>query len=375
MLKLRGLSFDQRLLFAVACFSIWFFTLFFFTHGDHGLRAWISEWHHWDAEWYEKIWLYGYASDPRMLVFPPGYSYIIGSLSWIFGSTSLAAFSINILCLFIAGYFLSRFLAERYEVSFYLVLIFFYSLPLNYYAFCVYSDSVFLLLFALAVIGATDRSKDESRTQKLATAALLFFLPLIRLAAYPLAVWLLFRRWSAAVIFFTLGAWLFINYQITGDALHFIQAQSDFKMPEGGFLTGLNEVMRTVSSLPHFARGDSSGEHGEIYFWFQVGWLPLLSMVTLTLTALWYARRHEYLLATTIIVMLLFSRNQAFWRSVFRYDWPLMIFAAAPLLARINSNSKFFRLGQTLAFWGLVVLGFALQLIFAPRLHSGAWAF
>ena len=85
--------------------------------------------------------------------------------------------------------------------------------------------------------------------------------------------------------------------------------------------------------------------------------------------------RAEYLLALTILSILVLSHNQAFWRSAVRYDLPLIPFLCIPILSgaqTVNAASRYCRYA---VYTIIVLLQFSLQSVFARQFHEGGWSF
>jgi len=368
-------EFQKRLLFYFASFGIWFALLFVLTGGLTGL-PWIAGWHRWDSTWYVRIWKEGYTSDPKMMAFPPGYSWIIGPVSDLVGSFDLASLIVNSVAFLTAGILATEFICSRYAVSSTRFFIFFLSAPVAFYTFSVYSDAVFLLVFWTSLVVASKDPATMSPSEKWRAAVLLFFVPWIRLTGYALLIWTLFRRWFAFSVLATLTLWLSANAYFYGDPLHFLHIQQAFIMPKGSFLDGLSEACVSIFVInPYrFPRVDG-------HFWLQVAVFPVSSMILLFFTAGWFVRKKEFLIAATILAVMLFSRNQAFWRSVFRYDWPLMPLIAVPLLiewdsARSSTHMRaWLQFLRRTAFWILTGVCFLIQFEFAMRMHLGYWTF
>ena len=86
--------------------------------------------------------------------------------------------------------------------------------------------------------------------------------------------------------------------------------------------------------------------------------------------------------AATMVVFALFSRNQAHWRSVFRYDLPLNPLLILPWVHWFSDSKATSGLKKHLI-WGvagsfivvLLAVGLAIQLGIARRLHIGGWGF
>jgi len=359
-------------------FAAWL-TLLFAATGGFVNSNWLAGWRQWDAHWYVKIWREGYFSDPRMSVFPPGYSWLVGPLSELIGSFGLAALLINVTSLFVAAVLATEFCAKRFDISARAFFIFFLSIPITFYTFSIYSDAFFLLVFWGALLFALRDPVTMSRREKIVASIYLFLVPVVRLTGYALLIWVLFRRWFASTVLITFSILLYVNWDLFGDPLHFLHMQQKFTMPPGNLFDGFREAWVTLFRSNPFEMASR-----EAHIWLQVAFLPLASMVLLLLLAAYFAVTGEWLVAVTIATVLIFSRNQAFWRSAFRYDWPLLTLLAVPLLAKTGSEKKLQLFGQTLwpirflkrfSFVGLILIFAWLQIHLGIRMHQGAWSF
>ena len=346
-------------------FAAWIALIFLVTGGAHD-ADWAAHWKQWDSHWYEEIWTGGYRTDPRLLVFPPGYAYLIGFLSRLFSAAfGAVAAMVNLVALFAAAALIADWFAEQFEVSSYAQFAFVLSAPAAYFAFASYSDAVFMLLVWVALWLALSPRAPRGATAVAAQSGLLLVLPWVRLTGYALATWLLERRAAALATFASLAAWLAFNRTVSGDAFHFLRAQEIFAMPEGNFFSGLAwSFEQLVSNDLH---------DGYVASWLEFGLLPLLYLGALTGTAIWLARRGQGLLALTALSVLVLSHNQSVWRSVVRYDLPLVPVLSLPLLAGSGLLGNA-RLGKV-AFYALLAGQLALQCWFARLFHAGAWAF
>jgi hypothetical protein len=228
-----------------------------------------------------------------------------------------------------------------------------------------------MLLFWLALGLAVKPVCELARWQKTAAGALLFFAPWFRLTGFSLLIWILFKRWYATLVLIPLGLLLWANWLATGNALYFLSAQRSFVMPEGWLWHGL------IYHAQELFRPPPPWKVEESFFWLAGTVLPWVSLLLLGVSSTWLFRRRERLLAVTILAVALFSRNQAFWRSVLRYDLPLFPLMALPWIvwASARGNCSARRLVGAVVFLALIVAGFVLQSLFAGRMHGGAWTF
>jgi len=344
--------------------------IFFFATRGAGApsQSWLAGWRQWDARWYEQIWREGYpAADPRTLVFPPAYPYLIGSFSRFFPGSFLAtAVILNVAAFFASAVLISEWLSRKFAVSACLLFLFVLSAPAAYFAFTAYSDLVFMLMLWVLLWIALASPEPRGRKALIAQSALLFVLPWIRLTGYALASWLFARKAAAVAVLASLVLWLGFNRMIAGNAFYFLRAQELFGMPRGSFFQGF------ADSLLHLASDLSAGH---VTTWLEFGFLPLFYLGAITAAGWWLAKRHEGLLALSVLSILALSYNQGFWRSVVRYDLPLTPVLCLPLLAAAGSRSRMTSYFSRTAFYALMVGQFSLQIYFARVFHAGGWAF
>jgi len=346
-------------------FAGWMVLIFFVT-GGRSDPMWLAHWQRWDANWYEQIWSAGYRSDPKTLAFPPAFPYLMGIVAKIFSKSFLGtAVVLNLFAFFAAAAVISDWLSRKFGVSPYLLFAFTVSAPAAYFAFTSYSDVVFMLLLWVLLYIALDPKEPDSAKIVIAQALLLFLLPWVRLTGYALASWLLARRRAAFAVIAALALWLGFNRIVAGNPFYFLRAQETFAMQSGGFFQGLASSLAALLSyyLPN----------GYLVSWLQFGFLPLFYLAALTAVAIWLAKHGEGLLAITTLAILFLSHNQGAWRSVVRYDLPILPFLCLPLLGAAGSSPKSRWLKA--AFYLLLASQIALQLIFARSFHSGGWAF
>jgi hypothetical protein len=362
-----GLASRARFGFYLSVYLLWILLIFYSTGGTHASgQSWLAGWQRWDAHWYEQIWREGYpAADPRTLVFPPGYPVIVGIISELFRASFLAtAIVLNLAAFFCTAVLVSEWLSRKFAVSSPLLFVFVLSAPAAYFAFTAYSDVVFMLLLWVLLWLALAERVPGGYKSVIAQSLLLFVLPWIRLTGYALASWLLARRIVALAVLASLALWLGFNRMIAGSAFYFLRAQRLFAMPQGNFFQGLADSLIHVGS--DWSRGTS---------WLEFGFLPLFYLCALAAAAVWLAKRREGLLALSVVSILLFSYNQGFWRSVVRYDLPLVPVLCLPLLVTAKSWTGVASYVSRAAFYALVLGQFSLQIYFARLFHAGGWAF
>lgn len=347
-------------------FLVWVILMFFVT-ARPAFHTWLADWKRWDAIWYEQIWLKGYpASDPRALVFPPGYSYLVGILAKLFSASFIGtAMVLNLVAFFATAALISDWFSQKFRVSPYLLFGFTLSAPASYIAFTSYSDIVFMLLLWVLLWRMLSSEQKSGRKPLIAQSLMLLVIPWIRLTGYALASWLLDRKVAAFAVIGSLALWLGFNRVVAGSPFYFLNAQEMFGMPEGNFFQGLfSSVARLFSNDLH---------NGFVTSWVQFAFLPLFYFGALTGAAIWLARRKEGLLTITVLSILILSHNQSVWRSVIRYDLPILPVLCLPLLvtSRSRTTANVFKA----AFYLLMAGQFALQFYFARVFHSGGWAF
>jgi hypothetical protein len=347
-------------------FLAWVLTIFFVTSGSTD-PSWLANWERWDANWYKQIWLMGYsASDPRTLVFPPGYPLLVGIISKLFFASFLGtAIVLNLAAFFTTATLISDWFSRRFGISPYLLFGFILSAPTCYFVFTSYSDIVFMLLLWVLLWLALSPSRRRGPGNLIAQSLILLVLPWIRLTGYALASWLLDRRLAALAVFVSLALWFGFNRMIAGSPFYFLHAQELFAMPGGNFFQGLSASLEQLFS--------NDLRNGFVTPWLQLALLPLFYLCVFTAAGIWLAKKGEGLLAITVFSILFLSHNQGVWRSAVRYDLPLFPVLCLPLL--VTSGSRATSLGLKAAFCLLIAGQFALQFYFARMFHSGAWTF
>lgn len=344
----------------------------FFTMNDVVTQGWLEAWNRWDAGWYYQIWKDGWGHDPHTLVFMPLFAWVAGGLAdRTTASFALAALLINLPCFTLAGVIAAEYLGRRFEVSWWGIFLFHLCAPAGFFAFVPYSDALFYLLFWLAIVIL--ESPPPTWRERLAQKSLMLLLPFARLTGFALVIWALFRRWSALAVLVSFALVCWINHRITGDAFYFLHTQVEFAMPDGWFADGLAAAVSeclTPPLNPNF-RLD----------WMTTALLPVLSTMLIVLALFWYAFKRQWFFVATIFAVAFFSRNQTFWRSVVRYDLPLVPLLAVPWLAWTRRGAAAgagggFRSSLALAAIGaLLAIGLALELGLGRRFHLGFWAF
>ncbi len=351
----------------LALYALWLLVFYFFTSG--GTDIWLYNFYRWDSNWYMSIMMEGYAPlEHQALAFPPGYPWLVLALSSVIPADKfIIASAINIVAYFfalaLAVELLSKILQIRSRYVFFTLLL---STPTAYFVFAIYTDMLFMCMFwgllTLALL------HPKSKKSLAAQAALLIAMPWVRIAGYSLFSWLLLKRWVVLVLVIPAIAWLGFNYYIAGDALFFIKVQKLFSMPEGGPLTGLHYALTRIIKIP-----DPAHPKAWLHY-LQVAALPLLYLLALLGSAFWFWRRGEKQIAITILAMLAVSHYAPVWRSVVRYDMPLMPFLFAPLLVMAEKRTDQLSI-STLVIGALAGLQFLAQIFFTCTFHNKLWSF
>jgi hypothetical protein len=360
-------EFRSRLLLYILAYAGWLVAFWALTGGPSAGSEWLSTWIRWDAFWYEKVWTEGYPqSDPRAIVFPPGYSLLIGITSRVsFTGFHLTALVVNAIAYFTALVLAAEVMTARRKTPPMQVFLFALSSPASYFVFTAYSDSVFMWLLWTAVYAAL--LLPDRRVARTAEAAVLLLLPWVRLTGYALVSWVVLGRRSAAMILLSLIGWLGLNWYITGRPDYFLEAQKLFEMPSGHILDGITYTFSGL--LPD--RMPETTDSWTAYSQFHL--LPALYFCALSAAGLWLMIKREWLLALALFAILVMSHNQSFWRSVVRYDLPLMPMLGAAMLALL-ARMPFSWAGRLVLIL-IVVAQFMLQIYFATLFQKNLWAF
>lgn len=351
----------------ILIYVFWLLALWFFTSGINEPINWFLSWNKWDALWYEKIWDHGYlVTEPMSAAFPPGYPLFIGALSGILRANfHIIALIINVLTFFWTAVFAAEVLATRFPVSRLAVFVFTLSSPTSYFILSAYSDSFFSMLLWATLFTAL--LYPNSKRARYIEAGLLFLMPWFRLTGYAMASWLVLRRWGALLIFVSLGAWLGFNWLVGDQVDRFLSVQKLFSMPQGGVFEGLAYTLRYIYPFrpPSAVDFDS---------WLGLHFLPLVYFILLVGTGLWLAYRKQWLLAVTLGSVLLMSHNQSFWRSVIRYNLPLIPFLGVFLMALATRIYKH-ELYRGIFIGTVIGMQFVLQFYFGNLFRLGFWGF
>lgn len=361
---------QKRLWKYAAIYAVWAGILFTLTGGFADSARWLASWMQWDTKWYSQIATIGYKPEIKALAFPPGYPLFIRTLTDITGSgynmlglvTSMVFFfTANVLAVELLS---SLFLLTQRMAFFTLAL----TTPTGYLAFCFYSDPLFMLMIWTLLYLAIKHP--DSMKARIIEASLLLVLPWIRIAGYALLSWAVLRRWTAFALLFAMAGWTYLNANITGDAFFFIKAQRLYMMPEGWALDGL---IYSFTGLFHFPVW---GTWQPWLDYLQIMLLPMFYLITLAAVGIWFIYKNQPLIGITLLSILAISHYAPFWRSVVRYDMPMMLCLYVPLfymLTKPNARLSPVSTGIILGAFGMIQL--VLQVLFANNFRMGGWAF
>jgi len=355
-------------LICAGSFLLWLACIYLRTWGppEWGPEAgWRNSWRQWDAKHYFEIAKVGYnPNDPHNIAFPPGYPLLVRAVAMHVGlSFNVTAMVLNLLCLLGWSYVFCRYCRRHFDLPPALCCLWFYSLPATYIALPAYSDTLFNLLFWLAIWTSLDRGKPAGKLLIL----LCGILPWIRITGYAMLALILRANKRAAVVALLLSLlfWLGFNHMITGDRLAFLRSQSWFGMPTGGFVEGV-----TMAS-------DRLSTESDINFRWKTATFPVISLVVCMAACAWLVRQGKQETALVLLSVLALSHNQALWRSTVRYDWLVHPVVGIPLMVALTRASRQgdVRRFVILAGLGAPLLGFMMhqQGWLAREFQSGFW--
>jgi len=358
-------------------FPAWAAVLLIATLQGRSIETWLESWNHWDSHWYESIWQHGYPQeDARTLVYPPGFSMLIGSLSRIGGlSFQSTAMVVNCLSFWATAILFCQITAERFQLPHrWLLMMCFLSSPVSYFCFPAYSDAFFNLMAWILIALSLGHDIDSNGPRKTLVIwlrpVLSFLMPWFRLTGYAFVSWILLRKWFVLTILVTLCLWMGVNWMIAGDPIYFYRATELFGMEPGGFRVGL------TSTLHRIARGPDGDSMDAWHLWLANDLLPMAYLLALTATSLWLWWKNERLLAITSLAILAMSHNGSYWRSTVRYDWPLIPLLFLPLMTwTARRVPRLLRIGAWIGMVFLASSQFVLQIWFARAFLAGRWAF
>jgi hypothetical protein len=345
----------------------WILLMFKFTNQGLSAPKWIGLWDQWDVRWYKWIWEEGYSDgNSQLLVFPPVYPYIVGSLSVLTGfKFSECAMVFNLVSYFAGLVIVSDVLCRRFRIRPVLSFLIFLSMPASYFAFSAYPD---VLLFFLMWAAVSLILNPDSVLRKKVLPVLLLLIPGVQLTGYALLSWIFFIPRFAAVMLISLAAWLIFNNKTAGGAFYFLEAQKVYMLSDGWLYNGMIKAVRGLANLDNFGPE-------RFQKLLKIELLPFAYFILMTLTGIWFWVKKERFFAVTVFAILLATHNQALWRSTVRHDLLIAGLMIVPLHSVLQTEIPHKKL-KFWAFYILIVTGqFALQLMFARQFRLGNWAF
>ncbi len=378
----------------------WLVFIFICTDGFAvSFASWLERFNQWDVRWYSSIAMDGHGLLPQTYAFPPLHAWILGRVTYaIFDGARALGFELTWMRVFypvslVLGltYFALAntvfvVLAERrWKIRRWRLWLIAVANPVGYFALTAYSDALFFLIAALALLLATWTSERRDQWQlpelskrhltyaKIGLTGLLFAAPWIRLTGFAFALWIILKRREVIATFLSLVTYLTYMGLRTGDPLFFINVQQAFDMPNGtvvtGFLLSL-DILKTFFSGEAYQGGDFLVYAMNFGFFAMVVFLLSIALVR------WLSKRHEYCWALAVLAITIVSHNQAFWRSTVRYALPLYPMFFWMLIASSETPRTRLReqIGTTLAAIA-VGLSLAIQVYYCRLFRMGEWAF
>ncbi|MEN8719683.1 MAG: hypothetical protein ABF296_05410 [Oceanococcaceae bacterium] len=336
---------------------------------------WHRNWYRWDADSYEAIWASGYLAKPHLIAFPPLFSLLSGSLASL---TTLpfhiAAMALNAACVLASTWLLTRIISAQFGLPAGFSVAALMTAPAAYFLLASYSDALFLYVFLHIMWLVGKNPRQLSRGEHVLLLLLLFCAPLVRVTGAVFVLLLLLGRWQALAAGAGGMVWMSLNHSLTGNALAFMEIQSLFGMPEGHLLDGARDAWQGLVSASAASLGDLG--------WWQRHLLPCLALGLALPLLLWLAWQRQWAWLIVITALILVSHNQAFWRSVVRYDlplWPLLPLPWVALWQHWQADAPRRPLVLSLApaalIAGLLLVGGVLQFINAQLFLRGGWTF
>ena len=355
-------------LVCLGSFLLWMACIYLRTWGppEWGPEAgWRNSWRNWDAKHYFEIAKVGYPrDDPHNIAFPPGYPLLVRGVAQTVGlSFNVTAMLVNLICLVAWAYIFCRYCRLHFGLDPPLCCLWFFCLPATYFALPAYSDTLFNMLFWLAIWSSLDRARPAGKL----LVGLCLVLPWIRITGYSLGCLILRPNKRAAVLalLVTLLGWLLFNQAATGDALTFLRSQDWFGMPHGGLVQGVSMA------------SDRLATEADANFRWKTATFPVISLVACMLACAWLARQGKLETTLVLLSVLALSHNQALWRSTVRYDWLVHPIVGIPLMVALTRASRqgSVRLFLLLAALATPLIGFLMhqQGWLAREFQSGFW--
>lgn len=363
-------AFKLRLRQYASLYLAWVAVFFVLTGGLHDSLQWYASWMQWDAHWYKQIALEGSVAQAfKALAFPPGYPWLVQSLSILTRADFLlVAMIVGIVTYFVAIVLFVELMCRIFNLTTYAMLFLLcLSSPTGYLVFSAYSEPLFMcMMWGLLFLALVYPHHPHS---KMAQCVLLLCLPWVRIVGYAFGAWLLLKRWSALLVMASAALWLAYNDALTGNAFQFVESQHMFFSTGGTMM--IDGFWHSVQGLVHFP---FDGAHDRWIEYLQMQFLPLMYLGLLTLTSVWFWYQKQPLLAISIGAVLFISHYAPFWRSVVRHDMVILSCVFVPLLyyAERSKNYKI-HFGVLLGAMGLG--HFILQIAFGILFRHGYWAF
>lgn len=224
------------------------------------IRDLPSYWSQWDARHYIALaeeWYVNTGDERLKLVFYPLYPLLVRIVNSVLRNTVFSAYLVSNLCLLGSGMAMFRITAREYDRATAQRAVFFLMFaPISFYFSVPYTESAFLLMTLLAVDFAMQRKwapalffgalSAFTRSLGLLTAVCIFYEMLVtwrsRVLQRPVRqlVRLAFLKHMCkhallcCLVALGLGAYLLLNWQVSGDPFRFLQYQSEHWHQEFG---------------------------------------------------------------------------------------------------------------------------------------------
>jgi Mannosyltransferase (PIG-V) len=319
------------------------------------LNRWFAIWDQWDFGYYQKIAEFGYEPRDGSLAFYPLFPWLLRLVACISGSYLAAGLIVSGIFSVAAAVLLRRLVQLDYDTGVALRSVWFFLIfPTAYFLHVGYSESLFIALALASVLAA--------RVGRWGLAGLLgAFCWLTRAAGAVVVPALtveaaqqystnrrLNPRWLwIALIPAGFAVYLLINWQVTGDALAFLQTrkvsfEQSFALPSAGIFKAINAHYPTPNEA------EMGGVQELVFLGLGlvctiISWIKLRPTYAVWMTGNWilfasvnYFRsipRYTLTMFPIFILFGLLSRNR-FWAGVLTV-WSLLFFALfAVLFAR-----------------------------------------
>lgn len=354
----------QKFLFL---FLVWFGLIFYFTFNEPTVLEWLNGWNRWDSLNFEKISVTGF-TERFLIAYPPIYTLTVSFFSKLLGiSFPHAGFLVSMVSFFLSGVLSCHLIGRRMAIPDKWLFVFYLSSPVAYFAFSAYSDCFFNLFLWILLFVTLERHRTEFT--KAIESVLFFILPFIRTTGFSLLALICARRFTAFWVLPSLGFWFLYNYMIMGSPFAFLEAQKLALMPEGGFIAGFKY---SWGNYFHSTAVQNNVDH---MTWLQFHVLPVTYLLLLLACSVFLFIRNERVFAFAVLGICLISHNQSFWRSVVRYDYPVMVLLITPILDATFRKPKIFKYLGLLILLLFSGLQFYLQVLFANTFQAGGWGF